>query len=200
MCGALHACVVQGSARADEPGEAQPAQVEPGSQLEAPMPAALPPPERMEPQATVPAPKGLRQRRMEYVDGMPVPPGATLEEHSHRKLWIWGVCLFGATYGMTAMAAMEISDTSDPDLNAAARRLFVPIVGPLLFFPQEPSRFLRALLTATSLFQSGGVAMFVAGLLTKKRYLVYYVRGPVGRELAVSLAPSIGAMGATLTF
>jgi hypothetical protein len=164
------------------------------------MPAALPPPERVVPQGTAPAPKGLRQRHIEYVDGMPLPPGATVEERSRRRLWIWGIGLFGATYGMTAMAAMEISDTSDPDLNAAARRLFVPIAGPLLFFPQEPSRFLRALLTTTSLFQAAGVAMFVAGLLTKKRYLVYYAHGPAGRELAVSLAPSIGAMGAILTF
>jgi hypothetical protein len=141
-----------------------------------------------------------RIHRVAYEEGMPIPPGAKVMERRRQGLWIAGLAAFGGAYALTALTALEIGEYADPDARAAARLLYVPVLGPLLYLPQVGGRVEKALLVMLTLAQGGGLAMFIAGLLAKKKYLVYYAHGPRGRAVAMSPILSPGLVGGTIGF
>lgn len=138
--------------------------------------------------------------RVRYEEGMPIPPGGSIVERTRPGIWIPGLAVFGGAWVSTVVSGAFLqSVTPDPETYEVARRLYVPVVGPVWFAPHA-HRQARPWLVLDTILQAGGLVMFVAGLVSKRRYLVYFAEGPSGRSLALSPAVSMGAAGVSLSF
>jgi hypothetical protein len=142
-----------------------------------------------------------RMHRVPYEDGMPIPPGAQVVERSRPGLWIPGLAIFGGFWLTTALAGASIqsADYIEDGRRDGAWRLYLPVLGPVLFrryaYPGA-----RPWLVMDTMVQAGGLVMFMAGLLAKRRLLVYYAEGPGGRSVALSPVVGLGTVGATVEF
>jgi hypothetical protein len=131
---------------------------------------------------------------------MEIPPGGQVVERNMPGLWIPGLAILGGTYLATAAGGAAVREgTLDGDRYRAAPRLYIPVVGPFLYLP-EATQPGRPFVVMSGLLQVGGLAMFILGLVIKRKHLVYYAEGPAGRPLALSAASTPGGAGLQIAF
>lgn len=144
-----------------------------------------------------------RVYRVPYEEGMPVPEGGQIISKTRPGLWVPGLGLFLATYGLTALSGSIIADVAEhrdrTERERAARYLYIPVLGPFLFIPHSGPGG-ETLLVFDGLLQAGGIALFVVGLTMKRQFLVYMAEGPRGRRFALAPAAAPGGVGLELTF
>lgn len=113
-----------------------------------------------------------RQQRIEYHDGMQIPPGGQIVTRLRLGMLIPGAALFGISY-IGSLVAWAISQDVSGDVQDI---LLVPVVGPYIAAARADTRS-RALGAAfTGVLQTVGLALFIGGLVPK-RYLVYQANG-----------------------
>ena len=123
-----------------------------------------------------------------------MPPGYHVEEHARSGLAIGGGVTFGATWLLSAMVGAALSeawskdDTIDND--DTAWPLFIPVAGPFIGIGTMKASYGPGfMLVIDGLAQTGGVAMFIAGLAAKKEILV---RDDV-YDAKIQVVPLLGA-------
>lgn len=109
-------------------------------------------------------------KRIDYEEGSPVPPGYRIETQANRGLIIGGTVTFGITYLLSIFVA---SIAVDGNGGSEFGPLFIPVIGPFITIGTADSRdFGTFTLLLDGAAQAGGVAMFVAGMLTDRKYLI----------------------------
>lgn len=126
-----------------------------------------------------PGPMVRPARRLPYTEGMLVPPGYTLVERSRPGLWIPGLIMVVVPWAIGASAA-----SVDDRLSG----LYVPVIGPFLVLG-EVADAARGPLIFMGVVEVAGFAMFLGGLLGKRRYLAY-TGSLEGRHLGFDLTPN----------
>lgn len=149
-----------------------------------------------QPPAPAPQPRLHRER---YEEGMPIPPGGHVVSRSRPGLWGPGIGILSAWYVSTLIAASILSVADDPSRRARSGALMVPVAGPFLYLP-EATLPGRPWLVIDGLGQVAGLAMIIAGIAAKRKYLVYYAEGPAGRSVALSPRLSPGSVGLSVGF
>jgi hypothetical protein len=146
-----------------------------------------------------PAPRP-RRHKVPYYDGMQIPPDGEVVEYTRPGLWAPGIAMFAGMYAATILSVPIIQTASiDPDRRSAANLLYLPVIGPLLYFPSA-TEVGRSWLILNTIIQGGGLAMFIVGMVAKRRYLVYYAERPNGRTLALEPVVGLTTAGMTLRF
>lgn len=114
------------------------------------------------------------------------PDGYTPVLRSRSELVQSGVCLFGISYGISALTAAIGQDSSHGRSNEVAP-MWVPVVGPFLQFAQTDSATARVFLVGLGAAQVAGAILTYQGLTTKRRVFVRNdLLGPI------SVAPMVG--------
>jgi hypothetical protein len=149
------------------PGYAPP---QPTAGYPAPPPAGYAPP----PQYATPP---VGPRTIEYAEGRPVPPGYHVEEHARTGLAVGGGVTFGATWLLSAAIGAGLSEAwahdSDIGNDDTAWPLFIPVAGPFIGIGTMHASYGPGfILVMDGLAETGGLAMFIAGLAAKKQLLV----------------------------
>ncbi len=196
MVGAAVACALVGSNGA----AAQDGQVPVVEQHEAP-PAQQPVPDGYQ-QQPQPQPPGYvqqpaygpqpgyqgRRQRIEYHEGMPIPPGGEIVSRVRLGMLIPGLALFGVSYigTLAAWAASEDAGGRIQDIN------LVPVVGPYIAASRADTQARKLGAAFMGVFQTVGLGLLIGGVVPKK-YIVYYADG-------WQLTPRAGLDGAGLDF
>lgn len=132
-------------------------------------------------------------RRIPWAEDRPVPEGFELREGRRWGLVVGGAATFGFAYLTgVVMAALDVRLTDqDVEEEISSGRndpLYAPLLGPFVALGTEDrSGGEAALLVAAGLVQSGGVALAMAGLLTREHWLerVRVGVGPTGAQLSI---------------
>jgi hypothetical protein len=147
-----------------------------------------------------------RYHKVPYEPGMEIPPGGTVIERNRPGLWIPGIAVLGGLYLATTLTAAMIQTAAwEPERRDAARFLYVPIVGPVLYAPQAHEAG-RPWLVMDTIFQAGGLVMFIAGLVSKRRFLTYfseergYAEGSSGRRVVIRPVLGLASAGMSLRY
>lgn len=107
---------------------------------------------------------------MNYEEGQAIPPGYHLETRARRGLVIGGAVTFGVTYLLSAFVASIAMDSGGGDEFGP---LLIPVAGPFVTVGTAESEGSGTFaLVLDGLAQAGGVAMFVAGLVSEEEYLL----------------------------
>jgi hypothetical protein len=140
----------------------------------------------------------LGPKVMDYDEGQPVPPGYHVETRVRKGLAIAGGVMFGTFYLFSAFGAAIASDNNDRN----AWPFWVPAIGPFIALGTEKntslshndaSSSLTFLYVLDGLIQTGGLAMFIAGIALPSQKLV---RDDVGLlHDKVHIRPSPIALG-----
>lgn len=111
-------------------------------------------------------------QRVEYYEGMQIPPGGQIVTRLRIGMMIPGVVLFGVSYFGT-LAAWAISEDTGGRMQDI---LLVPVVGPYIAAARAGSQSRKVGATFMGIMQTVGLGLFIGGLVPK-RYLVYYADG-----------------------
>lgn len=109
-------------------------------------------------------------KQINYDEGAPIPPGYRVETLANRGLIVGGAVTFGTTYLLSAfVAAIAVDGNGSNEFGP----LFIPVIGPFITIKTAESEdFGTFTLLLDGVAQAGGVAMFVAGMLTDRKYLI----------------------------
>ena len=159
------------------PGYAPPGYAPPG--YAPPQPTAgypAPPPAGYAPPPTYATPP-VGPRTIEYAEGRPIPPGYHVEERTRTGLAVGGGVTFGATWLLSAAVGAGLSEAwaHDDDISNddTAWPLFIPVAGPFIGIGTMHASYGPGfMLVLDGLAETGGLAMFIAGLAAKKELLV----------------------------
>ena len=133
-------------------------------------------------------------RRIAWTEDRAVPDGFELREGRRWGLVVGGAATFGFAYvtGMV-MAALDVRLTEqDIEEEVSSGRndpLYAPLIGSFVALGTEDrSAGESALLVAAGVLQSGGLALAMAGLVTREHWLerVRVGVGPVGGSVAIA--------------
>ena len=108
-----------------------------------------------------------------------MPPGGVLVERRRTGLIISGAVMFGAPWITTLLTGVAFDEGA----------LGIPIIGPLLYLGSG-ERLGDTLIVLDSLLQTGGLTLFILGMVMKRRYVEYYGENEDGRQW--SLLPQVG--------
>ncbi len=118
-----------------------------------------------------------------YREGSPAPEGYYRDTRVRRGLVIAGAVTFGATYLVSTSVASAQQDSRDGDDWVP---FFIPVVGPFITIGTADTKsFGTFALVMSGLAQSGGLAMFIAGLAAPQDI---WVRNDLGR---FTLSPTV---------
>jgi len=134
------------------------------------------------------APPPPRRRSEPYEEGMPIPPGAHVEERPRTGLVIAGAVIFGVSY-LSAVFVWYLDfivASGDSELWG----LLIPIAGPLVLVPSADEE-LVPLLVFDFLAQATGMTLFVLGLAAQRKVIIY---ADAERRTELALVPSIGGL------
>lgn len=192
-------------ARADEP--VRHTSSEPLPPLPPPPPPPPPPEVTVSPEPTAPPPQRKRpappfepsQRAAEidvsdWPTDAPAPSGYHWAQRPRKGPLIGGACLFGATWALSTLVALE-----NADADGRYVWLGVPIAGPVVYLAVAGSSASRgvgtAVLVGDSLAQATGAALFIFALASPAPYLARDDYSRV-RVLPVPMVFGRGASGA----
>jgi hypothetical protein len=158
----------------------------PPPQLEAPAPPAYQPAQVVVVQQPPPqpyyvvAPQGRVRGQTVPYEGGPIPPGATLRYRSNRGMIIAGSVMLGVGWVVSAASALVgdmvclVGSCSNWDFNW----LYIPVVGPILagLAPGLDGPAV-AMLAIDAALQIGGLALLIAGAVSRQPVLTYDVYG-----------------------
>ncbi len=131
-----------------------------------------PPPTAMMPVLTLP-----------YEDGDPIPQGFTVRSRANKSLVIAGSITFGVPYILSVLTA-GTTLSADASNGAEFAPLFVPVLGPFITIGTAHAEGAGTFwLVVDGLAQTGGMAMFIAGLVLEEKYLQ--------RTMQASLKPEV---------
>ena len=139
-------------------------------------------------------PAQLGPKVMDYDEGQPVPQGYHVETRIRKGLAIGGGVMFGSMYLLSAFGAAVASDTGDKN----AWPFWVPAIGPFIAIGTEHNSgngasSLTFLYVIDGIVQTGGLAMFIAGIALPSQKLV---RDDIGLlHDTVHIRPSPIALG-----
>jgi hypothetical protein len=106
-----------------------------------------------------------------YEEGAPIPPGYALRSRADRSLLVAGSITFGAPYILSALVAGSVV-SSDATLGGRIAPLFIPCIGPFITIGTARAESAPTVwLLLDGLAQSGGVALFITGLVAHESYL-----------------------------
>lgn len=112
----------------------------------------------------------LGPKRMAFEEGQPVPPGYRVETRARRGLIVGGAVTFGVLYLLSAFTASVAVDAGDSDDFGP---LFIPVAGPFVTIGTAEAEGVGTFaLVLDGVGQAGGVAMFIAGMVTEEKYLL----------------------------
>ena len=112
----------------------------------------------------------LGPRRMPFEEGQPIPPGYRVETRARRGLIVGGAVTFGVLYLLSAFTASVAVDAGDSEEFGP---LFIPVVGPFVTISTADAEGAGTFaLVLDGVGQAGGVAMFIAGLMTEEKFLL----------------------------
>ncbi len=125
-----------------------------------------------------------------YHEGGPAPEGYYRDTRVRRGLVIAGAVTFGATYLVSTSVASAEQDSRDASDWAP---LFIPVVGPFITVGTAESKsFATFALIMSGLAQSGGLAMFIAGVAAPKDI---WVRNDLGRFTVAPIVAGDNGVG-----
>ena len=110
-----------------------------------------------------------RYHREPYVEGQPLPPGARVITRARTGLVASGTAMLAAGYVAMLFSYLFADAFGDP-----TEWMLVPLVGPFFTIPHAGASEGRGLLALDGLLQVGGLTMFIAGLVAKRSYVVWY--------------------------
>lgn len=133
-------------------------------------------------------------RRIPWSEERSVPEGFELREGRRWGLVVGGAATFGFAYLTgVVMAALDVRLTEqDVEEEVSSGRndaLYAPLIGPFVALGTEDrSGGEAALLVAAGVLQSGGIALAMAGLVTREHWLerVRVGVGPTGARVSVA--------------
>ena len=136
-------------------------------------------------------PPGYAPRKIPS-DGAVPPPGYVLGTEPRPGLWITGVAIFSAAYGISVLAAgTAVSEGEDE-----AAPLLIPVIGPWVTVrTTDADSGLRSALVIDGIAQLAGVALFISGMAAQRDVFVradtVHAKAPRPREVEPS-APKVG--------
>ncbi len=117
-------------------------------------------------------PRPSRPRYIDYTDGDPVPEGYKQDTKVRSGLVIGGAVTLGVTWGITAIAGGVMSSSDKTGNTDRFIPLFFPAIGPFIAISTLNAESAGlAVLLIDGVVQTGGLAMFVAGLAAPKHVL-----------------------------
>ncbi len=169
----------QGNVPVVEQEELPPAEAAPPP-AQQPPPAQPPPGYQPQPQAPGYAQPGYgqqpgyrgRRQRIEYREGMQIPPDGEVVTRPRFGMLIPGIAIFGVSYIGTVAAWAMSKDSGGRVQDIVA----VPLVGPYIAAARAGSRARKIGAACMAVMQTAGLALLIGGLVPKK-YLVYYADG-----------------------
>jgi hypothetical protein len=106
-----------------------------------------------------------------FEDGQTVPYGYTLETRRVHSMIIAGAVTFSSTYVTSIIAAMSVLSGGSSN-GSQLDPLFVPVFGPFITIGTAQARGAATVwLALDGLAQTGGLTMFVYGLVAREKYL-----------------------------
>jgi hypothetical protein len=106
---------------------------------------------------------------MPFEEGQPIPPGYRVETRARRGLIVGGAVTFGVLYLLSAFTASIAVDGGDSDFGS----LFIPVAGPFVTIGTADAEGAGTFaLVLDGVGQAGGVAMFIAGMMTEEKFLL----------------------------
>ncbi|MFO0760973.1 MAG: hypothetical protein U0359_31135 [Byssovorax sp.] len=147
---------------------------------------------------------GVGPKYLDWEEGDPIQPGYHPTTRIRRGLVIGGAVTFGTTYLLSAFSAAILVEGSNTTNNNGSMYgpLFVPVLGPFITIgTAHASGGGTFVLVLDGLSQTGGLAMFIAGLVAPKTALV---RNDMAKAkiapVPMSFGPSSAGLGAVGTF
>ncbi len=135
-------------------------------------------------------------KRIDYEEGAPIPPGYRVETLPNRGLIIGGAVTFASTYLLSTFVGAVAVDGGGDDEFAP---LFIPVIGPFITVATAESEGIGTfMLLVDGIAQAGGVAMFVAGMLTDRKYLIRNDIVTAKSKLTITPVVSSQTLGLTL--
>ncbi|MEQ9321543.1 MAG: hypothetical protein RIF41_20425 [Polyangiaceae bacterium] len=133
-------------------------------------------------------------RRIPWTEDRPIPDGFELHRGRRWGLVVGGAATFGFAYLTgVVMAVLDVrlteQDVEDEVSSGRNDPLYAPLIGPFVALGTEDrTGGESALLVVAGMIQSGGVALAMAGLLTREHWLerVRVGVGPTGGHLSVA--------------
>src|SRR5262249_22310473 len=125
-----------------------------------------PPPYYYYPPGTV-----LPPATMPYEEGEPIPQGYSVKSRANRSLVIAGAITFGAPYIVSALVAATVI-SADSSSGSDLAPLLIPCVGPFVTIATARAEGAGTFwLVLDGVAQTGGVVMFIAGMVAQEKYL-----------------------------
>jgi hypothetical protein len=107
---------------------------------------------------------------MPFEEGQPIPPGYRVETRAKRGLIVGGAVTFGVLYLLSAFAATVAIDGNDSEEFGP---LLIPVAGPFVTVGTAGAEGVGTFaLVLDGVGQAGGVAMFIAGIMTEEKFLL----------------------------
>lgn len=169
----------------------------------APQPAPAPQPPVVRSDGALPyqAPAAspyVTPRSVAYEGGR-IPEGATMESKPNGVLVGTGVGLFGASYLGALLYALGTCSAQE-DCRKGSQFLYIPVVGPWLTAATAPTSGGAALAAFDGGVQTIGAALFAAGFIWKKQFVVWQdPTGAASLEVTPVAAGTGAGVGLTLT-
>lgn len=151
------------------------------------VPGAYPPPPMYQPPQAQPPPPPVYVQPPRRIVGYELRP--------RYGMIAGGASMLGAAWVITAISALGAQATcSTTFLETSACRstywpLYVPVAGPFIQTAYEPHPALKALLVFDGLVQGAGLALIIAGAVSRKRVPVY------GDRLQITPMATLGGSG-----
>jgi len=131
--------------------------------------------------------------REPYVEGMQLPPNATVETRVRKGMIAGGIAMFVAGYvSMVLVYTLSSGFGGDPPGTT-----LIPAIGPFFLMP-DASQDGRILLGLDALLQIGGLTMLVLGATLKSKIVTWY--GDSRIRVTPMASRSGGGMGMALSF
>lgn len=112
----------------------------------------------------------LGPKRMPFEEGQPIPPGYRVETRARKGLIVGGAVTFGVLYLLSAFTASVAVDSGDSEEFGP---LFIPVAGPFVTIGTAEAQGVGTFaLVLDGVGQAGGVAMFIAGMVTEEKFLL----------------------------
>lgn len=107
---------------------------------------------------------------MPFEEGQPIPPGYRVETRARKGLIVGGAVTFGVLYLLSAFTASVAVDSGDSEEFGP---LFIPVAGPFVAIGTTGAEGVGTFtLVLDGVGQAGGVAMFIAGMVTEEKFLL----------------------------